>query len=82
MDIPNISKSAFWDINMSDLDFEKHKEYIFIKILNHGSFDDIVKIYKYYGPEEIKALLLKSNGLIDSGKTMASLISNVINNAI
>ena len=28
MDIPNISKSAFWDIEMSDLDFEKHKEYI------------------------------------------------------
>ncbi|MBL7764397.1 MAG: hypothetical protein JNL23_13305 [Chitinophagaceae bacterium] len=56
---PDISKKAFWDIRFEDLDFEKNKEYIIAKIFEYGKWEDMIAITRYYGENEIKAVLKK-----------------------
>ncbi len=51
---PNISKIAFWDVNFDKIDFNESSVFVIDKVLNHGTWADIVEIIKYYGLERIK----------------------------
>ena len=48
MTTPNISNTAFWDINMEELDFEKSSLFVMEKVFNYGSWNDQVEIIKFY----------------------------------
>ena len=52
--IPNLSKTAFWDVNFDKLDFEKNAAFVVEKVFNYGLWDDQLAIMKYYGEERIK----------------------------
>jgi hypothetical protein len=55
--LPNISKKAFWDVNLeydSIHEFHKYKSYIIGKIFDFGTYDDIIEIIIYYGKTTIK----------------------------
>ena len=63
MNKPEISKKAFWDVRFSDIDFEKHSLFVIEKVFNYGSWDDQVKIMKYYGLNRIKTEIINSGYL-------------------
>ncbi len=51
---PNISKIAFWDVNFDKIDFDKSSVFVIDKVLNHGTWADIIEILRYYGLERAK----------------------------
>jgi hypothetical protein len=52
------SKNLFWDINLSELNIEKHASYIVGRVLDYGSWDDWILICDYYGMERIRTIAL------------------------
>lgn len=52
--IPNLSKTAFWDVKFDELDFEKNAGFIMGKVFNYGLWSDQVAIMKFYGKERIR----------------------------
>jgi hypothetical protein len=54
----NLSSIAFWDVNFSGLDPEKHAAFIITRVLMKGTFDDWLEIKQIYGTERIKDVAL------------------------
>jgi len=44
--IPNLSKTAFWDMDFDKLDFEKNAVFIMEKVFNYGLWDDQLAIVR------------------------------------
>jgi hypothetical protein len=63
MDKPQLSKQAFWDVDMDNIDYEKHAQFVIERILTHGNWDDFKVIVKYYGEERIKKEVVKTTSL-------------------
>ncbi len=51
---PNISKTAFWDVNFEEIDFEKNTRDVINRVLMNGKLSDWLEINSYYGIEKIK----------------------------
>jgi hypothetical protein len=43
------TQSLFWDINLAELDLEKHEVFILKRVFERGDIDQIRFIFKYYG---------------------------------
>jgi hypothetical protein len=56
----NISFSSylFWDIDMAELDMEKHAPYILERVLDNGQMNDWLLVRQYYGLERLKKIAL------------------------
>jgi hypothetical protein len=54
----SFSTNLFWDIDLSDLDMEKHAGYIVNRVLDYGQWRDWLLIRDYYGIEKIKEIAL------------------------
>jgi len=54
MNKPQLSKQAFWDVNMESIDYEKHALYVMEKVIDRGSFNDFINLRKFYGDDRIK----------------------------
>ena len=57
--IPNLSKTAFWDVNFEQLDYEKNAVFIMEKVFNYGLWNDQLAIIRYYGEERIRKEIVK-----------------------
>ena len=57
--IPNLSKTAFWDVNFDELDYEKNAVFIIEKVFNYGLWPDYIAITQYYGRQRIKEEVIK-----------------------
>ncbi len=75
-DIIHISPKAFWDVDMSKLDYEKQADYIIRKVFEHGSWDDILEVTAYYGNEKIGKTLTTATYLRENTQFFASLFIN------
>ena len=56
---PNISKTAFWDVNFEEIDFEKNHVFVVDKVFNYGKFNDLSELIRYYGVENIKKAMIQ-----------------------
>ncbi len=52
------SKHLFWDIDIDDLDLDKHESYVINRVLDYGLMNDWRLIKKYYGLDRIKNVAL------------------------
>ena len=50
----NLSKTLFWDIDISTLDYEKHSQQIIERVLTRGKLSEWDEIVKYYGLKKIR----------------------------
>ncbi len=48
-DITDFSSSLFWDVDKTQLNFEKHRRFIIERTLTHGILADWFLIKSYYG---------------------------------
>lgn len=51
---PKISKRAFWDTNFELIDWEASSTYLTIRIIERGTFNDLIEIIRFYGKDRIK----------------------------
>ena len=57
---PNISNKAFWDTNFAKLDFVQNKNSIICRIFDHGSWNEVLEIWEYYGETTLKEALINA----------------------
>ncbi|GHT87726.1 hypothetical protein FACS1894137_15340 [Spirochaetia bacterium] len=57
--LSNFSPNLFWDIDLADLDMEKHAPYIVERVLDNGQMTDWVFIRMYYGMDKLRDIALK-----------------------
>ena len=56
---PNISKTAFWDVNFDEIDFEKNTRDVINRVLMNGKLSDWLEINDFYGIEKIKQEIIQ-----------------------
>lgn len=61
--INDFSPHLFWDVDVSDFDFQKHKSHLIQKVLEYGLIEDWNLLKKVYGLETIKIVSLKLRSL-------------------
>ena len=57
---PNLSsyrKALFWDTDMAKLDWDKNKQWIVRRVFEYGDGDEIQETIRFYGKENVSALL-------------------------
>ena len=54
---PQISKRTFWDVDISEDDFEHSSEWIITRVFDRGTFTEVLSIIKYYGVDFVKEAL-------------------------
>ena len=62
-EIIKLSPRAFWDVDMSKMDYEKNADYIICKVFDRGSLEDVAEVLAYYGGEKVKSALLTASSL-------------------
>ncbi len=58
--VPNLSPTAFWDINVQTLDYEANARFVIEKVMNYGLWAAILEILRYYGHERVKTEVIQS----------------------
>jgi hypothetical protein len=76
-DIIHLSPKAFWDVDMTTLDYSKQSDYIIRKVFEHGSWDDILEVTAYYGNEKILHTLTMASYLRGNTLFFASQFLNI-----
>jgi len=61
--IDDFSEVLFWDVDLTDFDFEKHKTHLIQKVLEYGNINDWNLLKKRYGLETIKEISLTLRSL-------------------
>ena len=69
----NFSEHLFWDVDESELDMDKHKEFILERVLDYGSLKDWLIVKDYYSllqlaeiAKNIRSLMPKSLSFIST----------------
>ena len=57
------SKHLFWDIELSELDMEKHQAFIVARVLDYGTMQDWLFTRNYYGIERLRDIALNLRSL-------------------
>jgi hypothetical protein len=65
MDKPQLSKQAFWDVDMEMIDYDKNARYVVEKVIERGKSKDFDNLLDYYGFEKVGKLALQANWLSD-----------------
>jgi hypothetical protein len=59
--LPIFSNICFWDQDFSKLNVDKNKNYIIYKVLNYGTQNDYIELFRYYGVDTIKKTAVEIN---------------------
>lgn len=62
---PNLSRQAFWDVDMEKIDYEKNARFVVEKVITRGKLEDFNEIRKFYGDYRIKEEIVKVRWLND-----------------
>ena len=67
------SQNLFWDVDVNDLDMDKHREFIVERVLDYGFMSDWLVIKEYYSLDKlgkisknIRSLMPKSLAFISA----------------
>lgn len=67
-----LSPRAFWDVDMSKMDYEKNADYIIRKVFERGTLEDVMEVLAYYGEEKVKRALVSASSLREHTLILAS----------
>jgi hypothetical protein len=57
--ITKLSKTLFWDVELSSIDPQKHASYIIDRVMQQGTWEDFRAIKTHYGIDKIKDVVKK-----------------------
>lgn len=52
------SHNLFWDIDVAELDMQKHASFIVARVLDYGTMKDWLFIKSYYGLERLREIAI------------------------
>jgi len=55
--------NCFWDVDTSQLDWNKHRNFIISRILEYGTIEQIKELEKNYTREDIASVVKNSNNI-------------------
>ncbi|MBW8048909.1 MAG: hypothetical protein FVQ77_00935 [Cytophagales bacterium] len=55
----NLTKGLFWEVDNQKLNWEEDKVYIIGRVLDMGTWDDIIMVFERYSEEEIKRSIVQ-----------------------
>ena len=61
--IMHLSPCAFWDVDMSKMDYENNAAFVIRKVFERGSLEDALEVWTNYGDEKTKEALLTAPSL-------------------
>lgn len=61
--MPQLSKRAFWDINLSELDYQNHGIFILERVMRYGSLEDWNALKIIYKREDLITLIQNAKDL-------------------
>lgn len=68
---PTLSRRAFWDIDLSRLDFDRYPEFVIIRAMERGTTNDIREIFRYYGKDKVLFTLTNAERLLPRAHVVA-----------
>lgn len=72
--IPILDKCIFWDVNFSNLDYDKKANFIIERVFERGDVEDIRQCRRHYGDEKVSDALLNAKFLMEHTMHLASAI--------
>ncbi|WP_229210893.1 DUF6922 domain-containing protein [Dyadobacter jiangsuensis] len=51
---PTISRTAFWDVDFDQIDFQEKDLYVMEKVANYGTWADFINVVRFYGVHRFK----------------------------
>lgn len=58
---PNLSNTAFWDVDKAAIDFEVDSLFVMEKVMNYGLWNDIVEMLRFYGLERVRREIVQGS---------------------
>ncbi len=53
----NISPALFWDVDVSKLDWQQHRQLITERVIQRGSLKEIQEVTEHYGIKEFRNII-------------------------
>ena len=77
-----ISSKAFWDVNFTKLmqQYDDYPEFIIKKVFEHGTFHDVLSVYKYFGKQKVTDTLINVTYLPEKKLHFASVFLKINKN--
>ena len=69
--------ALFWDVNIADVDFTKHRASIIERITTRGRLEEFRDVLQFYGRETVKNTLLNARYLDKRTLSYCSLIFDI-----
>ena len=57
---PIFDKRIFWDVDFNTIDYDKHPNWIIVRVFERGDIADIKQLRRYYGDRIIKNAVKKA----------------------
>lgn len=73
----NITKTAFWDVDISKVDMEKDSLFIMEKVFNYGLWSDIKAVLGYYGNDRVKKEITQARYLKKTALSFLCLLTGL-----
>ena len=51
---PNLSRTAFWDVDLDKIDFQADSLLVMNKVFNYGTWTDMLETLRFYGLDRIR----------------------------
>ncbi|GHT73817.1 hypothetical protein AGMMS50262_05570 [Bacteroidia bacterium] len=77
---PAFSTNLFWDIDLSDLDMDKHQAFIVGRVLDYGKWSDVILVRNYYGMDKLKEIALGIRSMFPESLAFVSTITHTPEN--
>jgi hypothetical protein len=74
---PKFTKTAFWDVDIKKIDYQKHRLFVMEKVLNYGLWEDFIILIKFYGKKNIKKEIVNASYLNKDVMSFVCLIFNL-----
>jgi hypothetical protein len=71
------SKNLFWDVDVNELDMDKHKEFIVERVLDYGRLEDWHTIKEYYQIEQLGKIALNIRSMFPKSLDFIAKITNI-----
>ncbi len=72
-----LSKQAFWDTDVTQLDEKKHAAFIITRVFQYGMLDDIRAVLKRFSGREITEAFRQTRGVDKKAKALAAILLEV-----
>ena len=58
-----LSPFLFWDTSPNSIDPETHQRFVIVRVMERGTMQDVLAVWRYYGASRIREALLQAPAL-------------------